>query len=848
MKYYFYKRLKERYFLKLSIKMSILLRIYLILGIMIILHTITSCTSHNGGEKSSKEQGILEFREYFSKNNYRDKYITRLALDADSGMELLDNDGFFIDLKPALQKMDIEGWGESTERKKGQELGELYSEHYARYWKIAEKYRSKFYIDFANDTNFLKLAKGIVSIGNREIARSEENSRFHSSCFAIPTAAINIYFTITSLMDAVEGKVVSDPLLVELNQVLKQVGMQAWTKPLRNDSTDDNIVSVERFQHHVWWVGGNALAYRSVLPCAVMMKSIPMLDVLSEVASQSISSTSQTTNETSFWTEGFTSDGAGWGHGMQCLIFGYPVDGTAASLNLLSDLKNSPWERKLSKENIESIFNYLSGSSFYHYKGYAQPFLSRHTFKYDQFPETIKSLLLATNLLNNWTESLNKEQIKELEQYKQEAEKHLIIMEDFPENTYSGTRYFYNNDDLVKKTLLYSIFINMASIRVDGTESFRDKADKLNLFTNDGSTLFTKEGREYLDIFGAWNVYAVPGVTNRHPQKQPKAITNWRGYCSKHNFAGAAVSKSGNAIAGFKFEKMNATAKKGVNDLTGLSDPNIELIYGVKAYKTYFMIGDYMLALGAGITNNQPEKGGDVKTTIDQTLLSGKISFLKDNVKNEIKEGNIKFRPTDNDGLTIIEQEGRLCYAILPEWSTREIELIAEKREAAWERHNKSNEDLKGLPETAKVFQLTYNHGKSPVSDTYAYMVYMGKESSDVVFASNPVKVLRNDTMIQAAQSIDKKVLGAVFYSTGNTLETNWIKLKVSHPTTLLLEKKENGYVLAVNDPMMDEGLKFLTISTNIPLKGAKKNGQWYSLRIKMPQGKNSGQPVSLIL
>ena len=51
-----------------------------------------------------------------------------------------------------------------------------------------------------------------------------------------------------------------------------------WTQPLRHDETDENVVSISRFRNHVWWVGGNALAYRSLLPVAPPKnRSIPMI-------------------------------------------------------------------------------------------------------------------------------------------------------------------------------------------------------------------------------------------------------------------------------------------------------------------------------------------------------------------------------------------------------------------------------------------------------------------------------------------------------------------------------------------------------------------------------------------
>ena len=41
-----------------------------------------------------------------------------------------------------------------------------------------------------------------------------------------------------------------------------------------------------------------------------------------------------------------------------------------------------------------------------------------------------------------------------------------------------------------------------------------------------------------------------------------------------------------------------------------------ELLYGFKAYKGYFILGDYFVALGAGVTNMTPNIEGDIRTTI----------------------------------------------------------------------------------------------------------------------------------------------------------------------------------------------------------------------------------------
>ncbi len=155
-----------------------------------------------------------------------------------------------------------------------------------------------------------------------------------------------------------------DSLLEAGREAMMNIGFQSWTQPRRLDRTDENVISVERFQDHVWWVGGNALAYRALFECAAMMSSVEMMDVIAEVSKKSISVVSQTTFGESFWTEGLTADGAGWGHGMQCLVWGYPIHGTSAALNNLNRFQGSPWVQKLSSGEHRLPFPFFQSFCF----------------------------------------------------------------------------------------------------------------------------------------------------------------------------------------------------------------------------------------------------------------------------------------------------------------------------------------------------------------------------------------------------------------------------------------------------------------------------------------------------
>lgn len=748
---------------------------------------------------SVKEAAILSFREYFSKNAYRGADFSKSKWE--EYVRLLMANGSFSDLKD-------EDAGKVKGGNAADSAGSI-TDALNRIWCISEAFRHGKLTVEKDAEIWDRCQKSILHYGNMEISRPNTWQRFHSSCFAIPTMAVNIYFCHLKQMDDVEQGRVEDKQLSATCDMLKMLALQAWTQPFRNDETDKNVVQIERFRHHVWWVGGNALGYRSLLPVAFMYRSIPMVDLLSEVCQKAISVTSQNTYEDSFWNEGFTADGAGWGHGMQCLIWGYPIDGTLNALNVLSMLKGSPWEQKLTRENVDALLNYFRGSNYYYYKGYALPCLDRNSMSYQPVASVIRYGGMLKQLIENWSDSFNREELQEIKQLYAESQKKTIAMKEYG-NQYNGTRWFFNNDDLIKKNDRYHIMVNMSSVRCDGIESATGFADCYNFYTTDGATLFQKSGDEYRKAFGAFDVTAFPGVTAREGMDKLIPVTNWRGYCSKHNFAAAATSGGENAVAGYIFEKMNGSDKDGVND-HGDNQGKNEILYGVKAYKSYFMLGDYMVALGAGVTNKQPEMDGSIRTTIEQTENTGKVYTYK------------------GKGIEWMVQQDKFAYSVFPEYK-RKVHYICETKKTDWVKMNRSNQNKKSLPRQVDIFRMWIDHGQKPLNDTYGYVVYAGEGMPAQKY---PFKVLRNDTLVQAVQSSDGKIVEAVFYDEKSPLKSKNIQLSVSAPCTVLIELDTSEVKLSVTDARMDRELKEITVVWN------KKE-----YRMKMPEGERCGSPV----
>ncbi len=776
-------------------------------------------------KSEEKAAAILKYRQYFAKKPYRISE-SKVSLNAKAYLTLLNEDGRFADMIKQEEEIDVQNLLQKSFGSTNNEAATFVTKAYGRISEIAEVYR-KGKIDIASAFDD-KVLKAIIYYGNLEIGRPNNNSRFHASCFAMPTAAVNIYFSFLPLMDEIESGKITDKIKIEAADMLKMIALQAWTQPFRNDETDKNVVQIERFRSHVWWVGGNALAYRSLLPVAFMYKSVPMVDLLAEVSQKAMSTTSQNTYETSFWNEGFTTDGAGWGHGRQCLIWGYPIDGTSNALAILSKLKGSPWEKNLSEENINSLLNYFQGSNWYYYKGHTLPCLDRGSMHYSVEKKTIRTQAMVKTLLNDWKNSFTAVQHDELNQFVLEANNKSINLLNYPKGIYSGTRWFYNNDDLIKKNENYHLIVNMASMRCDGLESAINFADEYNFFTADGLTFFQKTGDEYRKIIGGWDVTATPGVTAREGMDKLTPVTNWRGYCSKFNFAGAATSGGENAVAGFIFEKMNASEKKGVND-EGNNKGKNPTLYGVQAHKAWFIVGDYVVALGAGIKNLKPDLEGTIRTTIDQTAREANINVISGGKIKLAKKGVQSF--FDNGKPVWVQQEGKFAYTVLPEF-TKTAYFVNETKNADWVKMNKSNEKRKDLPAKVDILRLWVDHGQRVNDGTYGYVVYCGKGTPA---AKMPFTVLKNDTIVQAIQSADKRVIQGVFYKGNTALVGNNISLSVSDPCVLMVENKDKEYLISVQDPQMNKDLKQITIS----IGGVK-------YPVNLPQGEIAGKPVLL--
>lgn len=733
-------------------------------------------------ELSKKEAAIERLLAQTAKQPVQTSFYWEEALDAHPEVWIYpDENGSF----PDLEDTDA---GITTAF---QRLGRLSDRHH---WKAGMGWQ-----DPAEKEKFLKAVKNYCE---KELAREDQkNSRFHHSIFAIPTAAVNICFSLyPELLKAQEEPEKCSPEMLELFRLLFEVAMQCFRLPLRGDHTDRHPVCLERFRGHVWWVGGNGIRYRPVFFTAILFRSVPMMNVVATVAQNALTATSGSWNEKSFWTEGICADGLGWGHGRQNYATGYPIHGTEMALRILTILRDTVWGTRL---ELTWGMRFLEGIQFMEYKGWIVPVLGRVCFEKDW---------------KNKAETFNGF-IREMKKYLKD------LGGQVPEEEPLGNRYFWNNDCLVRKTDKEYLLFNMASNRCDGVECAHEMADKRNFFLTDGACFACKDPAEYERAIGCFRASGIPGVTARFLEnKEIMPETNWHGYHSQFDFAGGIAGENYGA-AGFVFLKDLTRMPDGSGKVYEEFSPEIAGIY---AHKSCFFLGDTTVCLGAGITDKEPSLGKEICTEVNLVeRLSESYLVREETGKEKLTAAETRISLQDAGSLCIW-QNGSF-YGFPEGQNTGSLCIYFGKRKTAWEELNANNnpEDNEELP----ILELFLDHGKAVENGSYCYYIYTGQEKAEEYLQAPQFKVLENSTVVQAVESSDGSLVEGVYYGIGESrtlwggqadraagqseegylLKTKDYEICLETPVVFALQKAdgENKVQITLADPLQRDGGKY---------------------------------------
>jgi len=294
-------------------------------------------------------------------------------------------------------------------------------------------------------------------------------------------------------------------------------------------------------------------------------------------------------------------------------------------------------------------------------------------------------------------------------------------------------------------------------------------------FLNDGVTLIQHTGKEYHNIEPIWNWRMLPGVTS-DTTINPEAKETW----ATANISGfvGQVSDGNCGVSAMVYNRL-----------------------GVKANKSYFLIDGMMVALGAGITGNNPE---NLVTTVNQTHLNGVKPYMQNNAGQQLLY---------HDGIAYL----------FPEKGTS-VKTVVNNVRGNWGDVDKGSGNV---PVAGSVMTTYIEQAKS---DRYVYVVKPGIALNDAkkLVTDIPVKVLANTTSLQAIQ-MSKRTM-AVFYAPGDVSIGNNQQLSVSAPCIVIFEPDGS---ICVADPTQKLAEISLTINKHL-------------VAAKLPAGDMAGSSVKV--
>ncbi|MEO9146439.1 MAG: polysaccharide lyase family 8 super-sandwich domain-containing protein [Ginsengibacter sp.] len=326
-----------------------------------------------------------------------------------------------------------------------------------------------------------------------------------------------------------------------------------------------------------------------------------------------------------------------------------------------------------------------------------------------------------------------------------------------PQNT-----YFWRSDFAVHRNNNYYLSVRTHSRFIQSTESGIGQ-NVSGAYLADGATYLYQTGKEYHDILPIWNWHRIPGTTSYPEENLPEF--GWSGLPNESNFVGGVSDgKYGFSTMLFKRDKLTA-------------------------YKSWFFGPMGLVCLGAGINS---DKNSKVSTTVNQSLVVGNIEVGYN--KRQINIANGKSQDRDDIGWVYHDRAG---YIFLQK---NNVHVGNEEQEGNWKKVYTGGNDklVKG-----SIFNLWIDHGNYPNNASYAYAILPNLSLDSLKFYSqhSPVKIVQNDTLIQAVEYPGQGMAQIVFYKKGGIKIKDLGFVETDKACLLMIRKESNNLTLSISTP-----------------------------------------------
>ena len=379
----------------------------------------------------------------------------------------------------------------------------------------------------------------------------------------------------------------------------------------------------------------------------------------------------------------------------------------------------------------------------------------------------------------------------------------LLAFADSPQVA-TGQYQFPSMDRVVAHRSGFSFGLSMSSTRVGGYEINTTSPTNLKGWYTGAGVTYLYLGNpdtQYMDTYWAtvdW--YHLPGTTADLGATPGDAVTD-------QTWVGGAQVNETYGVAGMS------------------AHPAGTLLY---AKKSWFMLDDKIVCLGAGITCTS---GGQVDTTVENRKL-GKTGTTKFNIADTVY--SVPASTTWANPVTVSTStsptwcalDGVAGYFFPEGGSNLQAQFVSTS--GAWTTINPTDSD--STPYTDYYLQIVNKHGMNPTNKKYAYVILPNWKASSVkAYAANPdVTVVSNTqptSTTPGIQAVKSKVLGVVaanFWAKTSVPDNGGTAdiITVNKQCSVIVKETANTISVGVSDPTQsNNGTITVTLSGRASLE-----------------------------
>lgn len=348
----------------------------------------------------------------------------------------------------------------------------------------------------------------------------------------------------------------------------------------------------------------------------------------------------------------------------------------------------------------------------------------------------------------------------------------------------TGSFVFADMDRVVHRRPGWAFTLSLSSRRISAYEA--GNGENLHgWYTGDGMTyLYDGEGLGQFND-GFWptvDPYRLPGTTV-DPRERADLGTG----------GGTSTYRPANAVAGGAV--LDGRHTVAAMELVGAGGSTL------RARKSWFLLDNAVVALGAGITASD---GRTVETVVENRNLGakGRNRLLVDGVE---RGGSGAVSRADWAHL-----DGTGGY-VFP--GATALNVLREERAGTWRSINTGADTGGSTDSVARRYAtLWLDHGVSPTDAGYAYVLLPGASAAATAVwsRSRPVRIVANDTTAQAVEDRRSGLTAVHFWGAGSAAG-----ITASGPVTLLVRRRGAHLSVAVADP----GRTGTVVSVELPFR-----------------------------